>query len=259
MKSTLITKYAYKGEKTFKNLKLVRKCLYTKSVQTVSSHVLGKIETFIEGDTRCKTHYTQDNDTSVPFKLGTLGPHTVLSIAISHPIVFTWISSMVWNLFPFKGHFWEKPEVPGHQIWAVGGWVTWVICCLAKNLCTRCDAWAGTLLWWSCQPSAVHNCGLLNDLNYFCGGMFKLNTKSDVYLSLYSLSLFECDGHTVHMLTQQCLPHPLTSTVKSSLFTHAHASPLSLVPRLPRCCANHSYYINNGWTFYRQTSYNQEE
>ena len=36
----------------------------------------------------------------------------------------------------------------------------------------------------------------------------------------------------VHMLTQQCLPPPLTSTVKSSLFTHAHSSPLSLAAKL---------------------------
>ena len=52
---------------------------------------------------RYKKHCTQDNDASVPFKVGTVGPHTVLPIAISYPIVFSWISSVVWNLFPFKG------------------------------------------------------------------------------------------------------------------------------------------------------------
>ena len=36
----------------------------------------------------------------------------------------------------------------------------------------------------------------------FHGGMFMLTTKSDADLSLYSLSHFECDGHTVHMLIQ---------------------------------------------------------
>ena len=45
------------------------------------------------------------------------------------------------------------------------------------------------------------------------------------------------------------------STVKSSLFTHAHCSPPCLAARLHRCCPNHSRYINNGWTFSRQTSY----
>ena len=40
---------------------------------------------------------------------------------------------------------------------------------------------------------------------------------------LYSLSHFECDDHTVHMLTQWRLLPPLKSTVKSSLFTHVHS------------------------------------
>ena len=82
-----------------------------------------------------------------------------------------------------------------------------------------------------------------------------LNTKSDADSLLYWLTHFECDGHTVHMLTQRFLPPPLTSTVKSSLFTHAHSSPLSLAARLHQCHANHSHYINNGWTFSRQTLY----
>ncbi|KAF6094688.1 hypothetical protein HJG60_011798 [Phyllostomus discolor] len=56
------------------------------------------------------------------------------------------------------------------------------------------------------------------------------------------------------MLTQWCLPPPLTSTVKSSLFTHVHSSPLSLAARLHQCHANHSRYVNNGWTISEQTS-----
>ena len=44
-----------------------------------------------------------------------------------------------------------------------------------------------------------------------------------------SIVHFECDGHRAHMLTQQHLPPSLTSTVKSSLFTHAYSRPLSLV------------------------------
>ena len=62
-------------------------------------------------------------------------------------------------------------------------------------------------------------------------------------------------SHTVHMLTQQHLPPLLTSTVKSSLFTHVHSSPLFLAARLCWCHANHSCYINNIWTFSGQTSY----
>ena len=50
---------------------------------------------------------------------------------------------------------------------------------------------------------------------------------------------------------------PLTSTVKLSLFTHAHSSPLSLAARLHQCHTNHSSYINYGWTFSGQTLYSQ--
>ena len=51
------------------------------------------------------------------------------------------------------------------------------------------------------------------------------------------LSNFECTGHTVHMLTQWRLPPSLTSTVKSSLFTHVHSSPFSLAARWHPCRA----------------------
>ena len=96
---------------------------------------------------------------------------------------------------------------------------------------------------------------VLNYSNSFCGGMFKLNTKCDADLLLYWLSHFECDGHTVHRLTQWRLLPPLTSTVKLSLFTHTHSSPLSLASRLYQCDANCYHYINNGWTFSEQTSF----
>ena len=51
------------------------------------------------------------------------------------------------------------------------------------------------------------------------------------------------------------LPPPLTSTVKLSLFTHAHSSPLSLAVRLHQWHTNHSHYTNNGWTFSGETSH----
>ena len=111
------------------------------------------------------------------------------------------------------------------------------------------------VLWWSCQSPVAHSCGLLNHPNSFHGGMFKLHEKCDADSLLYLLSHFECDGQTVHMLTQWRLPPLLTSTVKSSLFTHAHSSPLSFPARLHWYCANRSRYIKNGWTFSGQTSY----
>ena len=97
---------------------------------------------------------------------------------------------------------------------------------------------------------------LLNHPNSFCRGIFKLYAKSDTDSLPYSLGHFECRGHTVHTLTEQSLPPPLTSTVKSSLFTHVHSSPLSLAVRLHRRRANSSCYINNDWTFSWQTLYN---
>ena len=72
---------------------------------------------------------------------------------------------------------------------------------------------------------------------------------------------FRCSTHSAILnaaatqYTQQSLQPPLTSTVKSSLFTHVHSSPLSLAARLHWCHSNCSHYINNGWTFSRQTSY----
>ena len=85
-------------------------------------------------------------------------------------------------------------------------------------------------MWWGYQSPVAHSCTLLNHLNSFHTGMFKLNAKFDADSLLYSLKHFGCDGHTVHMLTQRCLLPPLTSTVKSSLFTHPHSNPLSWLP-----------------------------
>ena len=67
----------------------------------------------------------------------------------------------------------------------------------------------GTLLWWSCQSPVAHSWGLLNRWNSFHGGMFKHHAKFNTDPLLYLLSHFECDGHTVHMLTQWRLPPPL--------------------------------------------------
>ena len=58
--------------------------------------------------------------------------------------------------------------------------------------------------------------------------MFKPNAKFVSDSLLCPLSHFVWVGYTVHMLTQWHLPPPLTSTVKSSLFMHAHSSPLSM-------------------------------
>ena len=117
-------------------------------------------------------------------------------------------------------------------------------------------AWdVGALSWWSCQSPVAHSWGLLNHPNTFHRRMFKLNAKFDADLLFYSLSHFECNSHTVHMLTQWHQLSPLTSTVKLSLFTHAHSSPLSFAASLHQCCVNHSHYINSGWTVSGQMSF----
>ena len=126
---------------------------------------------------------------------------------------------------------------------------------LSKKFCMRCDAWAGVLLWWSCQSPVAHSCSLLNYPNSFHRGLLKLYTKFEADSLLYLLSHFECYGHTVHMLTQQHLPPPLTSTVKSSLFMHAHSSPLSLAVRLYRYCANCFVILTMAGLFSGQASH----
>ena len=102
--------------------------------------------------------------------------------------------------------------------------------------------------------TSFHSCTLPNHPNSFCRWMFKFNGKFDADPLLYLLSHFEWESHTVHMLTQRCLLHPLTSTVKLSLFIHEHSSPFSLAARLYQCRANHSRYISDGWTSPGQTS-----
>ena len=115
---------------------------------------------------------------------------------------------MVWNLFPFKGDFsfGKSWKLLGNQIWTVQRLSHLGDLMFHQNLCMGCDAWAGTLSWWSCQSLVAQSCGFLNHVNSFLGGMSKLNTKFDAVSLLYSLSHFECDGHTVHMLTQWHLP-----------------------------------------------------
>ena len=168
----------------------IKVCARASSVQKVSSQVLWKTETFIIENIRYKKHCTQDNDTSVPFKVGTLGPHK-----------FSQSPSAALLYFPESHQKSEISSVP-KVILLLGkprsnrtpnlgcrGVITWVIWCFAEKLCTRHDAWAGVLLWWSCQSPVAHGCGLLNQLNSFRGGIFKLNTKSDAESLLYSVIL----------------------------------------------------------------------
>ena len=141
-------------------------------VQKVSSLVIRKIETFIEEDTTYKKHCTQDNDTSVPLKVVTLGPHTVLPVATSCPIIFSWISSTA-EISSLSKVILVWGKAGSHRARNLGcnrGWVTWVIWCFGKTLhetwCMSRDVVVMKLLIIS---------GLwlwpLNHLDSFCGGM----------------------------------------------------------------------------------------
>ena len=66
------------------------------------------------------------------------------------------------------------------------GWFEFWQKTLHKMWCmSRC-----VVLWWICQSSVAHSCGLLNHPNSFRGGIFKLNAKSDADSLLYLLSHF---------------------------------------------------------------------
>ena len=216
--------------------------LNKRSVQKVSSHAIRKIET------KYKKHCNVSQWCLSPLQSRHLEPHTVVPVTISCPVIFSWISSRVWNLFPFKSDFsFGNRQVAGHQIWAMGGWVTWVICCFAKKAAwdvmhewARCSGEAGNhqlliaVAFWILQIVSVEECSSL------------MQNLMQIHCSAHCL--FEWEGHTVHMFPQWHLPPLLISTVKLSLFMHVHSSQLYLAARLHRCHENH-FHINNGWTF----------
>ena len=200
---------------------------------------------------RYKTQETLYMGQWCPFKVGIWGPHTVLPIVINCATTFSWISDGLKSP-PFQRWFSEVAEC---QIWATEGLSH------PGNLMfhqkTPHQRWCMSrcIVVMKLPFTSCHSCGLLNYLNSFCRGTFKLNTKFVADSLLYSLCHFECDGHAVHMLNKNHLPPPLTSSVRSSLFTHAYSSPVSLAARLHQCCLHLSHCINNGWTFPGQTSY----
>ena len=97
-----------------------------------------------------------------PLQNSYLGPHMVLPIAIGCPIIFSWISTMVWNLFPFTSNFsfGKKQKSQGIKSGLWRGLVIWTNWCFAKNSAQNKTAWAGMLSWWSCQSPVAHSCGL---------------------------------------------------------------------------------------------------
>ena len=73
------------------------------------------------------------------------------------------------------------------------------------------------------------------------------------FVALLAQSFWMWQSHRTHAHSTVSTA-PLTSTVKSALFTHVHSSPLSLAARLHRCRANRSHYTDNVLTFSRLES-----
>ena len=151
----------------------------------------------------------------------------VLPITISCSVVFSWISSTAWHLFLFKGYFsfGKSQASQGTKSGLSGGWVTGRFD-VSPNITHVCWCTSGCIVMMKLPIISGCCCGLLNHPNSFRRGTFKLNAEFHTDSLLYSLSHFECEDHTVHMLTQRHLPPILTSTIKSSLFRHVHSSPL---------------------------------
>ena len=112
---------------------------------------------------------------------------------------------------------------------------------------------------WACCPDEAANHQLPIDAAFWiiqvvsseeCSRL--MQNRMQTHCSIHSVILNVIATQYTCPLNGVSWPHSL---VQSSLFTHAHSSPLSLAARLHWCCTNHSHYINNRWTFSRQTLY----
>ena len=177
-----------------------------RSVQRLSSHVIRKIETPVEEETRYKKYCTYKNRCLSPLQSGHLG--TSHSSPSRHQlpchIFLNLINSLKYLPFERWFQFWEKLEVTGHQIWAeTPGWFHVSPKNSTQDMMHEQEHG---------HDEAAHHL-LPTDAAFwiiwisFHGGMFKFNAKCDAGLLLCSLSHFECAGHTVHILTQ-CLRLP---------------------------------------------------
>ena len=68
--------------------------------------------------------------------------------------------------------------------------------------------WEGALLWWSCQSPVAHSRGLLNHLNSFHGGMFKLKANlMQIHSSTHSVILNVTATQYTYSLNGVYRPH----------------------------------------------------
>ena len=101
-------------------------------------------------------------------------------------------------------------------------------------------------------PSSVAlTCGLLNHLNSFREGMFKLNTKSDADSLPYLFTVISNVTATQYTCSLNGLYHPQCLVQWGCHCPHhVHSSWLSLAARLHQCHTNCSHCINNGGNFF---------
>ena len=122
--------------------------------------------------------------------------------------------------------------------------------------------------WFDISPKSrsdacewVHFCGEATNYQLPIGTAFRIIqivSMEECSSLMQNLIQIHCCTHSVILnvtATQYTCsfseiyhPPPVTSTVKSSLFTHAHSSPLSLAARLHHSYVNNSRFINNCWT-----------
>ena len=163
-----------------------------RSVQKVSNYVIWKIDTFIDEDTRNIVHRKM-----MPQSLSKWAPWDLTQFSQSPsaaPLYFP--ESHQWSeisslskvtLVSGKGRSHRAPNLgcSGAESpeWKLG---------------MSCDAWAGMLSWWSCQSPVAHSGSLLNHLNSFHGGIFKLNSKFDAILALLGQSFWMWWPHSTN-------------------------------------------------------------
>ena len=141
-----------------------------------------------------------------------------VGISISCPIIFSWISSMVWNLFPFKGDF-SFGKVRSHRAPNLGcrgaespGWF---------DVLTKNSAWDGMHEWAHCRdeaanhhlPIAVAFWNIQIVFTEECLSLMK--NLMQIHRSTCSVILNVTATQCTCSLNVSITP-PLTSTVKSS-------------------------------------------
>ena len=188
----------------------------------------------------------------IPFKVFTLGCHTVLPIAISCCVIFSWISSsMAWNLFPYKGDFsfGKIQKLQGTKSGLQGGLSH------LGNLMFHQKNSAWDMMHEQehcCSEAANHQLPIAAAFwiiqNSFCREMSKLNPKFDsVHCSTLSVTLNATATQYMCLLNSTYRPHWLAQWSRhcSHMCIPVHS------PWLPGYVdgAQTILYIKNGWTF----------